>query len=392
MTHRHFAFRDVVCSLAEPGWNYGHGRSPFYRYDLEQGAAYCVYNRRLMPVSLASSTTEEGYWALRRDVTRLDTGELPTEILGADAAKLLDRVFTRKVSALRPGRCTYGIACWPDGGILVDGILIRLEEARYWYVQADGDFVGWLRAHALGLDVEVRDPDSWVHQIQGPKALDVLADACDDGMPAEFRYFDAREVVMGGQEVLITRTGWTGEVGFEVYTRPGLDCEALWDHVTAAGARHGMIDIGLDPMDVRRIEAAILNNLSDMDSSMTPFEAGLGAFVDLERPDDFFGKAALLEADRRTRLYGISCAAAEPLIGGPVTRGGTQIGHVTAAGWSPFLGRGIGYVRLAGADLVEPREADVVGFDLATHSCEIVDLPFYDEEKRIPRGLEVAAV
>ncbi len=392
MTQRHLAYRDVVCSLAEPGWNYGHARSPFYRFDLEQGATYCVYNRRMMPVSLAMSRREDGYWALRRGVTRLDTGELPTEIAGPDAARLLDRVFTRQVSELRPGRCTYGIACWPDGGILVDGILIRLEEERYWYVQADGDIVGWMRAHAMGLDVEVRDPDSWVHQIQGPKALDVLADACDAGAPAAFRYFDAREVVMGGQEVLITRTGWTGEVGFEIYTRPGLDCQALWDHVTAAGERHGMIDIGLDPMDVRRIEAAILNNGSDMDSTMTPFEAGLGAFVEIERADDFFGKTALLGADRRTRLYGISCPAAEPLIGGPVTRGGREIGHVTAAGWSPFLGRGVGYVRLASADRVEPREAQALGFDGATHSCEIVDLPFYDAEKRIPRGLEVAAV
>ena len=392
MTHAHIARRDVVCSLAEPGWSYGHARSPFYRYDLEQGATYCIYNRRMMPVSLTSSTREEGYWALRRGVTRLDTGELPTEIVGPDAARLLDRIFTRRVSALRPGRCTYGIACWPDGGVLVDGILIRLEDDRFWYVQADGDIVGWMHAHALELDVEVRDPDSWVHQVQGPRALDVLADACDDGLPPEFRYFDARQVVMGGQEVLVTRTGWTGEVGFEIYTRPGLDFDALWDHVTEAGARHGMIDIGLDSMDVRRIEAAILNNGSDMEATMTPFAAGLGSFVDLERDDDFFGKAALIGADRRTLLYGISCATGEPLIGGQVTRAGEMIGHVTAAGWSPYLERGIGYVRLARADLVDPREAHVVGFDLEEHACEIVDLPFYDAEKRIPRGLETVAV
>ncbi len=323
--------RDVVCSLPEPGWNYGHGRSPFYHHDLAEGAKYCIYNRRMMPVSMATSTREEGYWALRRTATRLDTGELPTEIVGPDAARLLDRVFTRAVSPLATARCTYGIACWPDGGVLVDGILIRLDEGRFWYVQADGDFVGWLRAHALGLDVEVRDPGSWVHQIQGPKALDILADACDDGAPADFRYFDAREVTIAGQPVLITRTGWTGEVGFEIYTRPGIDTEALWTRVTEAGAGHGMIDIGLDPMDTRRIEAGILNNLSDIDPTMTPFAAGLGAFVDLDRSDDFFGKQALLEADRRTRIYGISCPAGEPLIGGAVTRAGHPIGVVTAA-------------------------------------------------------------
>ena len=390
MPDRFVARRDVVCSLAEPGWNYGHFRSPFYRFDLAAGAAYCIYNRRMMPVSVKTSTREEGYWALRRAVTRLDTGELPTEIAGADAPRLLDWLFTRRVSDIEPGRCTYGIACWPDGGIIVDGIVIRLAKDRYWYVQADGDFVGWLKAHALGMDVTVTDPQSWVHQIQGPKALDLLADAADDGLPEDFRYFDAREVAIGGQTVLVTRTGWTGEVGFEIYTRPELDTDALWEHVSSVGEAHGLVDIGLDPMDTRRIEAAILNNLSDMDSSMTPFAAGLGDFVDLDRDDDFFGKAALQKADRRTRVYGISCTTAEPLIGTPVTRHGAEIGAVTAAAWSPYLGCGIGYVRLA--DLIDPRTADVVGRDLTTHECAIVDLPFYDAEKKIPRSLEVAAV
>jgi aminomethyltransferase len=343
-------------------------------------------------VSVTTSTREEGYWALRRDVTRLDTGELPTEIAGPDAGRLLDRIFTRRVSTLAPGRCSYGIACWPDGGILVDGILVRLAEDRYWYVQADGDLVGWLRAHALGMDVRISDPRSWVHQLQGPKALDLLDAIADDGLPESFRYFDARTIAIGGQEVLVTRTGWTGEVGFEIYTHPGLDTDALWEHVTEAGTAFGLVNIGLDPMDTRRIEAAILNNLSDMDSTMTPFAAGLGDFVDLERDDDFFGREALRDADRRTRIYGVSCPTGEPLIGGTVTRDGREVGFVTAAAWSPFLERGIGFVRLHSADDVEPRSATVVGFDLAEHACELVDLPFYDADKRIPRGLEVAAV
>jgi glycine cleavage system aminomethyltransferase T len=382
--HTH-ALRDLVCSLNEPGWNYGHERSPFYGFAVEEGATFCIYNRRMMPVSLKTSDRVEGYWALRRGVTRLDTGELPTEVVGVDAEQLLDRIFARDVQRLQVGRSMYAIACWPDGGVLVDGILIRLEAERFWYVQPDSDFFGWLNGLALGLDVEILDPQSWVQQIQGPKALDVLADACDEGMPEPFRYFDAQEVRMGGQRVLVTRTGWTGEVGFEIYTRPELDYDALWDHVTDAGARHGMLDIGLDPMDTRRIEAAILNNGADMDRSMTPFEAGLGAFVDLEKRD-FIGKAALEGADRRTRIYGIACKTAEPLIGGPVAREGKEIGRVTAAAWSPLLEQGIGYVRLASADNLDPRSAEVMGFDLAMHDCEIVDLPYYDAEKKIPRG------
>jgi glycine cleavage system aminomethyltransferase T len=383
----HHAVRDLVCSLPEPGWNYGYARSPFYDRALACGATFVVYNRRMMPVSLKTSDRFEGYWALRRGVTRLDTGELPTEIAGPDAERLLNRIFTRDVSKMKPGRSTYGIACWDDGGLLVDGVLIRLEQDRFWYVQADGDFVGWTRAHAMGMDVEISDPQSWVHQIQGPKSFDVLADACDDGMPDPFRYFDAREVTMGGQKVLITRTGWTAELGFEIYTYPDMDHAALWDHVSAAGARHGMIDIGLDAMDIRRIEGAIFNNGSDIDATMTPHAAGMGGFVAMDK-GDFFGRKALEGADPRTRMYGIACKDAEALVGGPVARGGKQIGHITASGWSPYLEQGVAFVRLESADLVEPRGVEVMGFDLKMHPAQIVDLPFYDPEKRIPRGLD----
>ena len=390
MTRRLVARRDLVCSLPEPGWNYGHERSPFYRQALANGATWVVYNRRMMPVSMTNADRFHAYWTLRKGVVRLDTGELATEFRGPDAERLLNRLLTRDVSTMEPGRCTYGVACWPDGGILVDGILIRLAEDRFWYVQADGDFIGWARAHGLGMDVEIVDPDSWVHQVQGPSAFDVLAEACDGGMPERFRYFDACEVAMGGQPVLVTRTGWTGELGFELYTRPGMDHEALWAHVTAAGARLGMLDIGLDGMDIRRIEAAILNNGSDVDHEMSAWAAGLGPFVDLSK-SDFFGRDALAAmTDRRTRIHGITCKTAEPLTGGPVARNGEEIGRMTAAAWSPYLERGIAYVRLARADELEPRSVEVMGFDLAMHEATIIDLPFYDREKRIPRGLEVA--
>lgn len=390
MTHHLIARRDLICSLPEPGWNYGHERSPFYRQELEHGATYVLYARRMMTVSLATCDRVKGYWALRKGVARHNTGELPTEFRGPDAERLLDRLMTRDVSKMKPGRGAYAVACWPDGGVLVDGVLIRFAEDRFWYVQADGDFIGWARAHGMGMDVEIADPRSWVQQVQGPKSLDLLADACDGGMPENFRYFDAREVVMGGQPALVTRTGWTGEMGFEIYTRPDMDHDALWDHVQAAGARHGMIDIGCDAMDLRRIEAAILNSGSDMDHTTSAWAAGLGPFVHLAKPD-FLGRAALeAMADRRTRIYGVACETAEPLIGGPVARGGREIGRVTASGWSPYLERGVAYARLDDADDLDPRAVEVMGFDLAMREAEIVDLPFYDEEKRIPRGLEAA--
>ncbi|MFN0192494.1 MAG: aminomethyltransferase family protein [Aestuariivirga sp.] len=391
MSNKYHAVRDIVCSLPEPGFGYGYARSPFYSQTLAMGATYLVYNQRLMPISLKTSDRFEGYWALRRAVTRLDTGELPTEIKGPDAERLLNKLFTREISKLKVGRSAYAIACWDHGGVLVDGVLIRLEADRFWYVQADGQFVAWARAHAMGMNVEISDPKSWVHQIQGPKAMDVLADACDNGAPENFRYFDAREVIMGGQQVMITRTGWTGELGFEVYTRPGLNYDRLWDHISTAGAKHGMMDIGLDAMDIRRIEAEILNAGSDMDATTTPFAVGLGSFVNMEA-GDFLGRAALEKADRRVRLLGLACKEAEPLIGGPVARGGREIGFITASGWSPFLNQGVAFARFADTSDATLGPAEVMGFDLAMHRAEIVKMPFYDADKLISRGLDAPKV
>jgi len=144
-------------------------------------------------------------------------------------------------------------------------------------------------------------------------------------------------------------------------------------------------------MDIRRIEGAILNNGSDIDATMTPHAAGLGAFVAMDK-GEFFGRKALEGVDPRTRMYGIACKDAEALVGGPVARGGKQIGHITASGWSPYLEQGVAFVRLNNADLVEPRGVEVMGFDLAMHPAQIVDLPFYDAEKRIPRGLDKPVV
>lgn len=122
---------------------------------------------------------------------------------------------------------------------MVDGILICLEERRYWYVQADGEVKGWARGIAtgigIGMDVKIFDAKSWVEQIHGPKALEILAALSDAGMPEAFRYFDARHTTIADQSCLITRMGWTGEVGFEIYTIDGTDTDAIYDRTTEVG-------------------------------------------------------------------------------------------------------------------------------------------------------------
>jgi glycine cleavage system aminomethyltransferase T len=354
--------------------------SPFVdRYATDE-TVFGVYGGRLYPLSNGDDPIE-GYWRLRREAALFDVPERPLQIEGPDSERFLDLVLTRTVGALGLGRASYGIACDAYGGILMDGVLLRLSPERFWYVLADGDIAGWLQAHAAGFDVSITDPGSWVLQIQGPTSLTVLADAVDEPLPDPFAYFAVTEARMGDQPVLVSRTGWSGELGFEVYTFPGVEGPALWDHLLLAGEPHGLRPQSLGPLGIRRIEAGILDNGTDMDASMTPYAVGLGRFVDLTK-EHFIGRDALAEADRRPRLFGLS-GASVPIPGTPVRHNGEVVGKVTAGAWSPFLQRGVGYAVMDHADAWPGR---TVNLGDSPDPAELGELPFYDPGRLIPRG------
>ena len=170
--------------------------------------------------------------------------------------------------------------------------------------------------------------------------MKVLAAASDEGMPDPFGYFAMARVKFGGQELVITRTGYTNELGWEFYTEPHHDADALWRHLKQAGEPYGIDIFGLDSMHIRRIEAGILNAGSDFDDSTTPYDVGLGIFVDQDK-GDFIGQAALKAATKKTRLIGLLCVA-EPHIGAAIMLDGQTIGKVTAGATSPYLKQGIG--------------------------------------------------
>jgi aminomethyltransferase len=333
-------------------------------------------------------STEDGYWLLRQKAAVLHTGELPLQFEGPDAERLLDRLFTKDMTRVKVGRCGYGLACYDDGGLIVDGIVLRLAQDRFWYAQADGDFYSWARAHAAGMDVSISDPDVFVSQVQGPNALKILEAASDNGMPEPFGYFAVANVMFGGQQVVITRTGYTNELGFEFYTEPHHDAQALWRHLDAAGKPFGMQTFGLDAMNIRRIEAGILNAGSDFNATTTPYDVGLGRFVD-EHKTDFIGKSALAGASKQPRLHGVKCLTGEPLIAATVEVGGNRAGVVTAGATSPYLGFGIGYGLMDSA-AHGPGTAIRVGCrDGSMQAAELVELPFYDRNAEIPRGKRV---
>ena len=381
--------RDLLTTMDGAGWDYSLTRHPYFEIERPKGPHYCVYNRRHMACCFDDHSTEDGYWLLRQKAAVLHTGELPLLFEGPDAERLLDKLFTKDISKVKVGRCGYGLACYEDGGLIVDGILLRLAQDKFWYAQADGDFYSWARAHATGMDVSISDPDVFVSQVQGPNALDILEAASDNGLPEKFTYFAATTVSFGGQDVVISRTGYTNELGFEFYTEPHHDVEALWAHLTQAGSPFGMEIFGLDAMNIRRIEAGILNAGSDFNATTTPYDVHLGRFVDEDKPTDFIGKAALAHVDRTPRLHGLQCEEGEPLIAAPVEVDGKRVGTVTAGAWSPYLEKGIGY-GLMDKPNQEPGDAVMVGCrDGAMRPARLVDLPMYDQMAEIPRGKRV---
>ncbi len=364
-------------------------KSPWFSRTWSEDAFYGEYAGRLVLLSMGNDSVEE-YWKLRKSVGLFDVPERPIEIIGRDAISFLNRMFTRPVDTLRVGRGSYGLLCHQGGGLVCDGILFKLGEDHFWYVHADADVYLWLIAHAHDYQVEIHDPGSWVLQVQGPKSMNVLTHACDGGVAADFRYFDAFQGHMGGQPVLVSRTGWSAELGFEVYNmNPDVDGPALWDHLIAAGAEFGMTGCSQLSMNIRRIEGGILNYRTDMDWCTTPYDVGLGQFVDLDS-HDFVGRDALCDASREPRFSGFKCDIRSLAYGSAVLSGGKSVGRVTACEVSPYLKCGVGFVLFDTAD-----NMNGTGFSVSDRNgnecpVELVDLPFYDAEKNIPRGLDSA--
>lgn len=358
---------------------------PLVHQELPHDPVFGVYNGRLRSLDYGNVDMADLYWRLRRQVGLAHTGEVATEVRGPDAAAMLDRVFTRDVTRLRVGRCSYQLACFPDGGMIMDGVLMRLASDRFWYVQGDGEFFVWLRAHADGFDVDVSDADVWISQVQGPRSMDVLAEASDDGLPEPFNYFGLAEIHIGGQPVVISRTGYTGELGWEFYFRPDVDADAIGERILRAGAVHRIHTIPAAATNARRIEAGLQFAGTDFDDGVTPFAAGLGAFVDLEKPD-FIGAAALAQADKRSRTWGLTCARGVPRQGDTMSLDGAPAGRVLSSAWSPFLQRGVAIVRMANAELGPGTRLAVECIDGRIHDGDVSELPLYDRAGDIPRG------
>ena len=361
--------------------------SPFIERTDSPNMVRGVYAGRYFPIFMGEDWIEY-YWRLRQKALIFDVPEKPVEISGPDAVPFLDWVLSRNIKTMVQGRGYYAIACTPQGGIFMDGIMFRLGENRFWYVQADGPFETWLLANSGGFDVKITDPRSRVIQIQGPASMAIMNSASGGAIDDSLKYFRSDYYDIGGQRLYVSRTGFTNELGYEIYCDgASTDHLALWDHLMACGEPHGMAFSSTRALTIRRIEGGILGNLTDMDSTMTPFEAGLAPFINMNK-GDFIGREALIGKDTRSCLFGLTCATETPAAGSEVLNDGEVVGRITAGVPSPTLELGIGYVRFnAPGDWV----GKVLPMRLpngSVHEGEIVELPFFDREKNIVRGVD----
>jgi len=363
-------------------------KSPYSDAALRWGAkGFSVYNHMYIPRDFGDPV--QNFWNLVNEAILCDVAvERQVEITGPDAAKFTQFLSCRDLSGCEVGQCKYVLITDQDGGIINDPILLKLGENHFWLSIADSDVLLWARgvAACAGMDVTIAEPDVSPLQLQGPRSRDILRAAFGDA-PAELKYYRFMEYDWDGVPLVISRTGWSSELGYEVFLRDGAHGCRLWDYLMEIGG-----PMGLHPghtSSIRRIEAAMLSYHADMTLANNPFELGMDRLVDLDMEADFVSKAAL----RRIRDEGVSQRQVglefdgDILVGSndenwPILVDGEQVGYVTSAVHSPRLAKNIALALVASDHAAIGTRAIIVTAE-GERNCEIVPKPFFDPRKTI---------
>jgi glycine cleavage system aminomethyltransferase T len=342
-------------------------------------AAASVYNRMIMPTSYGHPEAE--YWRLINGVSQWDVGiERQVQLKGPDAATLAQILSARDLSGCKIGQGKYAPLCNHRGTIINDPIVLKLDEDLYWLSIADSDI--WLWAGAIAaerkLDVDVTEPDVSPMALQGPKAEDLVASVLGDWVRT-LKYFWFRETEIEGIPVVVQRSGWSKQGGFEIYLRDGSKGSHLWNIFKEAGQPWG-IGPGA-PATAERTESGLVSVGGDTDDTTNPFEVRLGKYVDLHLPDSVIGMAAL----KRLKAEGIKRHQLGLVLEGDrqeplgfhredILLGDTKIGEMTNCVWSPRMKSNIGYALIS----VSAKAGDGVTVlrKRGSVQAKLVDLPF----------------
>ena len=354
--------------------------SPYFEATVAEGVTgFMTYNQMVLPMGFGDPEAE--YWRLLNGVSQWDVAvERQVEITGPDAGRLTQILTTRDVTKFVAGRGKYVALCNHAGTIINDPIVLQLDRDRYWLSIADSNILFWSRAIAAerGLDVEVVEPDVSPMAVQGPKAEEVIASIFGDWVRA-LKYFWFREAEIEGIPLVLARSGWSKQGGFELYLMDGSKGTALWNIVREAGRPW---DIGPGcPNANERIESGLLSWGGDTDDATNPFEVRLGKYVDLDVPDEVIGIEALRRIDQQGPVrhqLGLILEgedATQPhAVWYDIVADGRKVGDMTNGVWSRRLGRNIGFA-LISRDLSAGDAVELVK-DGGRLPARLTELPF----------------
>jgi aminomethyltransferase len=363
-------------------------KSPYFDATVRWGAqGFSVYNHMYIPRDFGDP--EQNFWNLVDQAILCDVAvERQVEITGPDAAKFTQMLTCRDLSKMAVGQCKYILITNADGGILNDPILLRLAENHFWISLADSDILLWAQGVAVhsGLNVQIKEPDVSPLQLQGPNSGLIMQELFGDSI-TDLKYYWLRELELEGIPLVVSRTGWSSELGYELYLRDGSKGDQLWELIMAAGALHG-----LKPghtSSIRRIEGGMLSYHADADIDTNPFELGFDRLVNLDMDAEFIGKAALRKIKQEGPMRKqvglvLDCA---PLTGPNTTfwaiqQDGATIGKVTSAVYSPRLKQNIALAMVATNAAIMGAEVEVLT-NTGAVKATMVERPFYDPKKQI---------
>jgi len=363
-------------------------KSPYFNSTVKWGATgFSVYNHMYIPRDFGDP--EQNFWNLVNEAILCDVAvERQVEITGPDATKFIQLLTPRDLSKLVVGQCKYVLIVNHEGGILNDPILLRLKENHYWLSLADSDILLWAQGVAVNsnLNVKIIEPDVSPLQLQGPNSGKIMEALFGESIN-DLKYYWLRELDLDGIPLIVSRTGWSSELGYELYLRDGSKGDELWEKIMVAGKPHG-----LKPghtSSIRRIEGGMLSYHADADINTNPYELNLGRLVNLDTDINFIGKDALQKINTdgiKRKQVGIILDC-DPLTGPnttfwEITKDNQLIGKITSAVYSPRLKQNIALAMVTINNSEIGTILDVKMNDKIVKAT-IVEIPFYDPKKKL---------
>ena len=366
-------------------------KSPFFDSTVRWGAkGFSTYNHMYIPRDFGDP--EDNFWNLINDAILCDVAvERQVQIKGPDAEKFVQMMVPRDLSEMSVGQCKYVILTNEHGGILNDPVLLKIDEDCFWFSLADSDVLFWAQGLAVSsnLDVDISEPDVSPLQLQGPKSREIMIELFGDDI-SDLKYYWFRPFDLDDIKLIISRTGWSSELGYEIFLLNSKDGNRLYEKIMKIGVNHG-----LKPghtSTIRRIEGAMLSYHADMDINTNPYELGLDKFIEIDKDFDFVGKNALKEI-RKHGVYrkqiGLEIKA-EPM-SGPNTRfwdikvDNQTVGQVTSAVYSPRLKKNIALAMILKEHSIIGNDVEVISGD-EIMPAKVVEKPFFDPRKTTARS------